>query len=490
MDPRTGEILLSKYKVLGVLGRGGMGVVYEAEDMRLGRHVAIKVLGARMRGRNQADERFLLEARAIAALMHPHLVTLLDYDVLDDGQPAMVMERVHGVSLKALMASRSFTPTEVMIVLHQTLQALQACHERGIVHRDLKPENLLVSPQGPQGMTVKVIDFGLTKLLADHGAASLTVNGQVFGSPRFMAPEQWLRKDVDGRTDIYALGLIGYCLLRGEHFITAQNPFEICRAHLSQARPALTTTSSGQRIPGELEQIVRRAADPNPNQRFGSASEMIQALEAFFGGLRGPLHTSGEIPTSVVDAAQERVTPFDAADMARSVEESISLDQTSASIAADFEEADPTRLESRAPSPETIETQLLQRALKLDVSGPVEAPAARDRVKFAPPGVLGTAITRGDVERALNDAALDAAEAPPVSAAPVVVPPEAVARVAAGAAAPRVTFARPTQERQRPTLQLDAVQPIRPLGLPTWAWLALSVVIAVLIGAGLARFAT
>jgi hypothetical protein len=128
--------------------------------------------------------------------------------------------------------------------------------------------------------------------------------------------------------------------------------------------------------------------------------------------------------------------------------------------------------------------------LKLDVSGPVEAPAARDRVKFAPPGVLGTAITRGDVERALNDAALDAAEAPPVSAAPVVVPPEAVARVAAGAAAPRVTFARPTQERQRPTLQLDAVQPIRPLGLPTWAWLALSVVIAVLIGAGLARFAT
>jgi serine/threonine-protein kinase len=344
-------------------------------------------------------------------------------------------------------------------------------------------------------MTVKVIDFGLTKLLADHGAASLTVNGQVFGSPRFMAPEQWLRKDVDGRTDIYALGLIGYCLLRGEHFITTQNPYEICRAHLSQVRPTLTTTPSGQRIPSELEQIVRRAADPDPNQRFGSAGEMIQALEAFFGGLRGPLHTSGEIPTSVVDAAQERFTPFDAADMARSVEESISLDQkTSASISADFEEAEPTRLESRAPSPETIETQLLHPALKLDVSEPIEAPAAHDRVKFAPPGVRGTAITRGDVERALNDAALDAAEAPPASASPLVVAPGAEARVAAGAgaavAAPRVTFARPTQERQRPTLQFDTVQPIRPLGLPTWAWLALFVVIAVLIGAGLARFAT
>jgi len=493
MDPRIGDTILSKYKLLGVLGRGGMGVVYEAEDLRLGRHVAIKVLGGRMRGKDRADERFLLEARAIGTLMHPHLVTLLDYDLLEDGQPAMVMERVHGVSLKALMASRTFSPNEVMIVLHQTLQALQACHERGIVHRDLKPENLLVSPQGPQGITIKVIDFGLTKLLADQGAASLTVNGQVFGSPRFMAPEQWLRKDVDGRTDLYALGLIGYCLVRGEHFITAQNPFEICRAHLTQARPKLTTTANGVRVPPELEAMLIKAADPDPNRRYASATEMLETLEAYFGSLRGPLRATQEIPVAVdIRASSDNFMPFDAAAMAKNIEDSLSIDisaQTAhdsvnehdddygdgmaqTSIIDDFEEDEPTRL---------------------DRAGPVVA-SASPRPQFAAPAALGTAITRGDVERALGEAALGEVAPTPMTSAPSGMVNATDVRAALDAAPPPAPpVAKPSPTRDRPTIQVGAVRAptsprALPLGLPVWMWLVGSVLVAVVIGAVLARF--
>ena len=416
-DPMIGSYLLGKYEVTGVLGRGGMGVVYDAIDLRLGRHVAIKVLGAAHRQRGDLGERFQLEARTIASLMHPHLVTLLDYDVLEDGTPAMVMERVDGVSLRRLMSTHSFTPAEVMLVLYQTLLALSVCHARGVIHRDLKPENLLVSKGGPQGLSVKVIDFGLTKLLADQGASSLTLNGQVFGSPRFMAPEQWLQKPVDGRTDLYALGLMGYCMLRGDHFITALNPFEICRAHLTQPRPPLKTTAGGQRIPPELDALLRRAADPDPARRFDSADHMLASLEPMVRGSAAiiRLDTDGLANAASNSTVDEPMSaPFEADAMARSVDESMgsgemgrdelteaSIDGVADSVADD----DSTMIEGRRADPgaELNRTSVLQPVLRLNHTVPPAPPA--NRVQFAVEGGVHTAITRGDVDRAVDAAA-------------------------------------------------------------------------------------
>lgn len=543
-DHQIGDILLGKYQLMGVLGRGGMGVVYEAVDRRLGRHVAIKVLNAAARTRRDADQRFHLEARAIAALMHPHLVTLLDYDFLDDGAPAMVMERVDGISLKAMIVRRQFTPLEIVLVLYQTLLALSACHAKGVIHRDLKPENLLVTKEGPQGLTVKVIDFGLTKLLADEGATALTVNGQVFGSPRFMAPEQWLQKEVTGRTDIYALGLIGYCLVRGEHFITALNPFDICRAHMSQPRPALRTTVGGARVPALLDHVLRKAADPDPKNRYDSADAMIAALEPLTIDALSFTRFTGEHAASLPPSEDSGASPFDAAEMAASIDASMaagdmpSIDETLPGIdpaflpqpsrspaarspADSFEDddadlqtiAEPARPMLTSNPSDPLATVLLQPALKLDnLRVPAPAAAPRDepvpptgetnRVKFAVAGGIFTAITKGDVDRAMFDAERASDDPPPEAPAPKAPAPKAPAPKAPAApviAAPQPISAPdtsvPTRPRKGPearsgTVKMQAMRdvPRARSARQSMLFLALGLAGAVLAGAAVAYF--
>lgn len=272
-----GATLLGKYRVEQVIGEGGMGVVYAARDLRLDRVVAIKVLDAPSEGFGDVARRFRREAQAIGKLHHPNLVTLLEYDVLEDGTPAMVMELIEGRSLRDLLVERRFTADEAVSLIRQTLEALQVCHAAGVVHRDLKPENLLLETRGDQ-LFVRLIDFGLTKLTADEGATALTVNGEVFGSPRFMAPEQWFRNAVDGRTDLYALALIGYWLVLGDHFIKPGNPVDICRAHLQQARPPLLRNALGEPVPPGLAAALAQAAHPEPAQRPADAAAMRAVL--------------------------------------------------------------------------------------------------------------------------------------------------------------------------------------------------------------------
>ncbi len=283
--PQTGDLVLGRYLVDGVLGEGGVGVVLSANDNRLNRPVAIKVLSATVQMRG-ADKRLQREAQTLAGLVHANLVTLLDYDLLPDGTPAIVMERIDGASLHKLIRTHAFTVTEIAIVLHQTLGALATCHDRGIIHRDLKPANMLVQQSGPAGLTVKLIDFGLAHLLSDEGATALTLNGEVFGSPRFMAPEQWHQQPVDGRTDQYALGLIAYSLVRGAHFIDAQNPVDAWRAHMDPARPLLTRTKSGEPLPPGLGEAIQRAASPDPKLRFPDARAMQAEILPFIGSHR------------------------------------------------------------------------------------------------------------------------------------------------------------------------------------------------------------
>jgi len=273
----VGQTLLGKYRVDGIIGSGGMGTVYEANDLRLGRTVAIKVLSSTAQGFGDAGRRFRREARAIGKVTHPNLVTLLEYDLLDDGTPAMVLERVCGSDLRLLLAEHRFTVVEAHRLLWQCLAALAVCHDHGYVHRDLKPDNVLVESRD-DGFHAKLIDFGLTKLVADEGSTALTLNGEVFGSPRFMAPEQWFQQAVDGRTDLYALGCIGYCMLLGQHFIPPGNPMSVCQAHLRVARPPLDRTPAGETIPGPLATALRRACEPDIELRWPDARAMINAM--------------------------------------------------------------------------------------------------------------------------------------------------------------------------------------------------------------------
>ena len=209
--------------------------------------------------------------------------------MLADGTPAMVMELIEGQSLRDVLVERRFTVKETVSLLGQALAALAVCHDAGIVHRDLKPENLLLETR-QDGPWVRLIDFGLTKLTADEGATALTVNGEVFGSPRFMAPEQWFRNAVDGRTDLYALALIGYWMVLGTHFIQPSNPVDVCRAHLQQARPDLAVNALGEAVPPGLARALAMAANPEPAERPADARAMIAVL-------------SGKEPVAVAAAA-------------------------------------------------------------------------------------------------------------------------------------------------------------------------------------------
>ncbi|MCA9545461.1 MAG: serine/threonine protein kinase, partial [Myxococcales bacterium] len=197
-----GALLLGRYRLAYELGRGGAGIVYGAQDMTLGREVAVKVLQGRPRV-PQAAARMAREAQALADVQHPHLVRLLDYGD-EGGTPCLVMELVDGIDLRGLCAHHPCTVAETVVILDQTLAALQACHARGYVHRDLKPGNVLVQ-RGDAPLSVKIIDFGIVQIAGDAGATALTVQGQIFGSLRYMAPEQWSQVGVGPRTDLYAV---------------------------------------------------------------------------------------------------------------------------------------------------------------------------------------------------------------------------------------------------------------------------------------------
>lgn len=275
-EPSIGARVLDRYRLLSVLGRGGAGTVYAACDERLDRTVAVKRLRPQARV-PRAAERMAREARALAQLRHRHLVTLLDYGVDAEGAPVMVMEHIEGRPLDQLAAHHAWTPSEVVAVLDQVLDALSICHAQGFVHRDLKPGNVLLDTACDR-LSVKVIDFGIVALAADAGATALTLTGQIFGSLRYMAPEQWRQHDVGGVTDLYAVGLIGYILLTGTHFITTRAPSEILRAHLMAPRPRPSHSRSGDPVPPGLLAVLERATHPDPDARWPDAAAMQAAL--------------------------------------------------------------------------------------------------------------------------------------------------------------------------------------------------------------------
>jgi eukaryotic-like serine/threonine-protein kinase len=270
------------YKILALLGRGGMGVVYRARDERLRRDVAIKVLPASFA--NDADRlrRFEQEAHATSALNHPNILTIYDIGT-HDGAPFIVAELLEGEELRAQLESGAVPMRKALEYAQQIATGLAAAHEQGIVHRDLKPENLFVTKDG----RVKILDFGLAKLrppqtgaVGSHAPTQrrLTDPGVVMGTVGYMSPEQVRGQETDHRSDIFAFGTILYEMLSREQPFRGASAIEVMNAILKEEPPELSETNV--KISPQLEKIVRRCLEKKPERRFQSASDLGFALEA------------------------------------------------------------------------------------------------------------------------------------------------------------------------------------------------------------------
>ncbi len=271
---------LSHYRILGKLGEGGMGEVFEAEDTTLGRRVALKLLPEEMTEDPERLRRFEREAQVVASLNHPSIVTLYSVEE-DSGRRFITMELVEGQSLEDLLPPRGVDLAKFFDIALPLASALTAAHEKGITHRDLKPANVMVGNDG----RIKVLDFGLAKLQlgpggedgADLPTRTLTQQGMVMGTVPYMAPEQVQGQPADPRADLFALGVIFYELLTGRRPFRGDTSAEIISAILRDAPPAVTDVRV--ELPDQLARVLKRCLEKHPGRRYQSARDLARDLE-------------------------------------------------------------------------------------------------------------------------------------------------------------------------------------------------------------------
>ena len=285
---------ISHYEILSTIGEGGMGVVYRARDLQLGRHVAIKRLLPSATGSSERRSRFLQEARATSALNHPSIITI--HDILEDPSgDCIVMELIRGQTLSALIGGGRIPVVDALRIAVQIADALSAAHGIGIVHRDLKPANIMITPEG----LAKVLDFGLAKVDGRYGALTLgnsdttvsinfqtpqTTEGAIVGTIAYMSPEQAQGGKVDGRSDIFSLGAVLYEMLTGSHAFQGKSGLEVLAAVLRDTPKDLS--QCGVMVPGEVQEIMGRCLLKNPAERFQHISELKSALEDIYIAMR------------------------------------------------------------------------------------------------------------------------------------------------------------------------------------------------------------
>jgi serine/threonine protein kinase len=278
-DALVGTTLSGNYKVLRVIGEGGMGRVYEAQHTRIaGKRFAIKLLHPEYARQPGVLARFQREAEASAAISHPNVMGVYDVDRTPEGSPFMVSELLEGHDFsKQLEKEPRITHAQAVNIARQVCRALQAAHDKGVIHRDVKPENVFIT--GPVDQpTVKVLDFGISRLEGD-GSSSLTKTGMVIGTPAYMPPEQAAGKTIDGRVDVYGVGAILYRALTGRLPYGDDEP-TVTIAKLLTSEPERPRQIAPD-IPESLEMIIQKAMAREPDRRFQTLRELEQALEAF-----------------------------------------------------------------------------------------------------------------------------------------------------------------------------------------------------------------
>jgi len=281
-DLSKGMVLRGKYAILEKIGAGGMGVVYRVRHLHLEEDVAIKVVSSQLAENPEFVDRFRTEAGITRKLRHPNAVRIDDFDTTENGQPFIVMEYVRGESLRSLLHNQqSLPPNRAADIAHQAALALGAAHELGIVHRDIKPENILLLPQTDGSDLVKVLDFGIAKV--KEGTFGMgpghepTQTGLVLGTPKYLPPEQVKgAATVDGRADLYALGVVLYEMLTGRVPFSADAPFAVLLQHLQS--PPTPPHFFSPAISSAMSRLVLKALEKDPGQRFQTGLEMADAL--------------------------------------------------------------------------------------------------------------------------------------------------------------------------------------------------------------------
>lgn len=273
----AGSLIAERYRVAGVIARGGMGAVHAATDERLQRPVAIKTLRLELVEDAALVRRFEREAQTAARLGHPGIAQVLDFGRTPSGMLYLVMERVQGETLSSLVKREGkLAPHRAADIVEQALGALASAHATGVVHRDLKPANLMVTPTGESRELVKVLDFGIAHLMDSVAYTRLTQAGAVLGTPTYMAPEQAEGKSIDVRTDVYAMGLILWHLLTGQKPYGDLSMASLAEALLHTVPPRADSLVTA--VPSELASIAEMAMQKDPSRRFADANAMGRAL--------------------------------------------------------------------------------------------------------------------------------------------------------------------------------------------------------------------
>ncbi|MEY3212302.1 MAG: hypothetical protein RIT28_2783, partial [Pseudomonadota bacterium] len=305
-----GRVLDGRYRILSELARGGMGRVYKAEQQPLGRPIALKVLEIGQREGEEAEsfrQRFFREAAICAKLTHPNTVRIFDYGKTEDGIFFIAMELLEGLTLRQVLTSDA--PLEPWRVIELTLQicgSLAEAHGLGLVHRDLKPSNIILTKHADGREFVNILDFGLVKDIGVEAATEATQAGVILGSPMYMSPEQILQSQLDGRSDIYSLGVTLFSAFTGRKPFRQESALALMNCHLNVAPPPFAEVNPELDLPASLEWITRTCLQKDPARRFATVKELARALRA------ADLELRGALPNLVMeldDAGRVRLPP-------------------------------------------------------------------------------------------------------------------------------------------------------------------------------------
>jgi serine/threonine-protein kinase len=281
-DKMTGQVLADRYEILGVLGSGAMGTVYKAKHLLMKRTVAIKMLNQNTVSNAYALKRFQKEAQAASQLNHPNILAVYDFGLTADGLPYLAMDFLEGTNLEAVLeAEGSLKPERAVPIFIQAAAALAHAHQKGVIHRDLKPSNLMLVDLDGNKDFVKVVDFGIAKIMTqdEETTKNLTQTGDVFGSPLYMSPEQCRGQELDFRTDIYSLGCVMYKTLSGKAPLIGQDLMQCMYKQVNEAPAPFGDVCPELGIAEQLEAIVFKAMAKDVEGRWQSMNDLKQALE-------------------------------------------------------------------------------------------------------------------------------------------------------------------------------------------------------------------
>jgi serine/threonine protein kinase len=277
-DPLVGITIDGRYRIIDLIGRGGMGAVYRVEHVKMGKIMAVKILQGELSRNSDVRRRFKREAEAASLLTHANNVSVFDFGTYE-GMMYLVMEYIDGEDLAQTLAENGPLPfNRIIAIMIQVCSALNEAHAKGIVHRDLKPGNILIGTRDEQKDFVKVVDFGLASLRDMNSRTKITEQGSIVGTPYYMAPEHIKGEDSDSRSDLYSLGAVIHKLLTGEVPFAASTPMEVISKHLAEPLQPMSSRYPELNIPTPADTIVLKAMEKSPDDRYQSAEGLRMAL--------------------------------------------------------------------------------------------------------------------------------------------------------------------------------------------------------------------